>query len=115
MKKETRGAAHTGAEYTEHLGYLKLGKNNTDDLVEFGFGKEPEDKPILLDPTWMTFRLSRFQGKLLTLVEATVDSDKQKATKDIMKDYFSEFMFEIDSLTNTLEYIEAIADATNSK
>lgn len=98
-----------------HSGWATNDKNGNTIIKELGEGKEPTDAPILVDQWWITQRLSHLEGEILTVIEATVTKDNQKATKDIIKNYVGKLYAEIVNTTHTEDYTDYMCSLSNPK
>ena len=99
------------ADQNFHYAYATNGKHGDTVIKELAEGKDALDPTILVDYNWITQRLSHLEGKILTLVEATVTKDNQKSTKDIVRDYVGTLYAEIVNTTHTEEYMDFMCRA----
>jgi hypothetical protein len=101
------------AELHEHQGWASTDDHGNTVIKEFGFGKDDTEAPILLDWHWVGQRLSNLEGKILTVIEATVTKDNQKATKDIIRNYISEVYADVINTTHTEAHLEYMTNLCN--
>lgn len=98
-----------------HFGWATNDENGNTIVKELGEGKDATDAPILLDQWWVTQRLSHIEGKILTVIEATVTKENQKATKDIVRGFVGELFAEVVNTTHTEEYTQHMCDLGKPK
>ena len=103
------------ANLYEHQGWASLDQYGNTVVLEFIEGKEDTDAPILLSGDWVMQSLSHLEGEILTLVEATVEKDNQKATKDIVRNYIGSFRANVINTTHTEEHTQYMIDLCNPK
>ena len=106
---------NTDADKMFHSGWATNDQFGATIIKELGEGKDDTDAPVLLDFMWVTQRLSHLEGKILTLIEATVNKDNQKSTKDIVRDYVGTLYAEITNTTHTDEYMEYLCNLCSSQ
>jgi hypothetical protein len=102
------------ANLVYHLGWATNGEYGETIIKDFE-EREETDAPILLDQWWVTQRLSHLEGEILTLIEATIEKDRQKATKDIVRNIVGKFYAEIVNTTHTEDYTQHMCDISNPK
>lgn len=88
----------------EFEGYI--GKNGQ--LISLEEGRDEYQEPYLLSPAFAHDLLVKFTGFVYTLVEASVELEKQKAVKDIIRDKAGEFHAKIVNHATNEEYIEFV-------
>lgn len=99
--------------YIPHEGWVSVDKHGLDKFNSFEDGRSKYDAPILLDQMWVIQHMSNLEGKILTLIEATVVKDQQKGTKDLARGYFGELMADVINATQTDEYTELMIRECN--
>lgn len=88
----------------EFEGYVDHDRN----LQDISDGRGEYEPPYLLSEGFVNNLLSKVSGKVYTVIEATVDVPKQKATKDILRNIFGEAMADVVKHATNDDYINHV-------
>lgn len=98
-----------------HAGWISLDDKNHNVFNTFGDGKDATDAPILMDDHWVSRRISKLEGKMLTLIEAILPAKQQEGAKSMVRDFASQAHTDVIEATHTPEYSQYMIDLCNGK
>ena len=88
----------------EYEGFID-GKGYLQDISD---GRSEFEPPYLLSEAFVNNLISKGSGKVYTIIEATADAHKQKATKDILRNVFGEIHADIVNHATNDDYIDNV-------